>query len=316
MGMMISVWGKNGSGKSTVTSNLACAFAKRGYKTAVIGANRFYGSIQYFFNVEVRDNQSIRVMLTGGDSLSIQDYFTECPFDKNIHIASLADGDDCAGYRKLRVDMTVRFLNLVKKNYPVVLADCDESIEDPLSMYSLTLSEQIMYVTRRSLQSVVFAKAYEPVISGLQIKEQIKTVYIGDGMFAHTDLFAPFGIADRYCTLPLWKEIEHPRGGLTPVMLARGDSRAAARYRKAIYALTDTLISDGAPFRVTVGEAALPDVEDCKAALPDAEDCESTLSDVDVCEAAPKSHHDAVIPEIPSGGPADGLNINDTNTVY
>ena len=250
--MLISIWGKNGSGKSTAASNLACAFAKRGRKTALIGANRFYGSIQYYFNMEVRAEQSMRQMLTGGDSLSIQDYFIECPFEKNIHIASLADGDDCAGYRKIRVDLAVRFINLVKKNYPVVLIDCDESTEDPLSMYSLTLSDKIVYIARPSLQSVVFAKAYESIVTGLQIKEKIKPVYNGGGGSGavgagESALFAPFGIDGEHCNLPYCKEIEHARGGSAPLILSRGVNRAAGRYRREIFALADALIAGQAP---------------------------------------------------------------------
>ena len=246
--MMISIWGKNGSGKSTLASNLAGAFAKRGYQTALVGSNRFYGAIQHYFNMEIRTDQSMRTLLTGGDSLSIHDYFIECPYEKKIHIASLADRDDYAGYRKMRVDMAVRFLNLVSKNYPVTLIDCDESTDDPLSMYSLTMSDKIAYVARPALQSVIFAKAYESIVAGLQIKEKINVIYVagaaGSPSSAETGLFAPFGItASGYRVLPYCKEIERPRENSTPIVFSHGDSRAAARYRKVILAIADSYLS-------------------------------------------------------------------------
>ncbi|MCL2058467.1 MAG: ParA family protein [Oscillospiraceae bacterium] len=244
MSKLISIWGKNGSGKSTVASNLACAFAKRGHKTALVGAKRFYSDIQYLFNMEIQAGQSLRTLLSGGDSLTLNEYFIQCPSEKNIYLASLADADDCAGYRKLRVDMAVRFLNLVKKQFSVVLMDCDESVEDPLSMYSLTFSDNIIYINRPSVQSVVFAKAYGSIVAGLQIMEQLMVVHIG-GDAADAALYAPFGVKGRHCALPYCKEIVQPRGGALPIMLSRGESRAAARYRREICALADGLMADG-----------------------------------------------------------------------
>ena len=256
MGMIFSIWGKNGSGKSTVASNLACAFSKRGYMTAIVGANRFYGAIQYYYNISISAEQSLRVLLSGDDSMSIQDYFIICPSDKNIHIASLADGEDCAGYRKLRVDMVVRFLNLVKNNYPIVLIDCDESIDDPLSMYSLTMSEKIVYVTRPTLQSVIFAKAYESIVSGLQVKEQMTVAYVAGAASSATisedaGLYSPFGITKGYRFLPYCQEIESPSDTAAPIIYTRGRSRAAINYSKEIIALADMLADSKGMDRAT-----------------------------------------------------------------
>ena len=265
MNAMIAIWGKNGSGKSTVASNLAGAYAKSGYTTALVGANRFYGAIQHCFNMEINTKQSLRALLSGGDSLSISDYFVKCPYEKNLFVASLADGEDCAGFRKMRVDIVVRFLNLVKKNYQIMLIDCDESIDDPLSMYSLTMSDKIEYVTRATMQSVVFAKAYDSIVSGLLIKDQISVIYIAGAAStyastaAEASLYAPFGINSGYHILPYCKEIEQPRGNAAPIIFTRGDSRAAKNYVKEIVALAHTILPGA-------GDGQLPE-------------CDSTLTD-------------------------------------
>jgi len=241
----ISVWGKNGSGKSTVASNLACAFAKDGYKTALVGANRFFGSIQYCFDMEVQPERSLRAALAGAGGLSAQDCLVECPSVKNLSVASLADSDDCAGYRKVRAEMAVRFIKLINANYQCVLIDCDESVEDPLSMYSLTLSSKILYVTRPSFRSVAFAKAYEPIVTGLQIKEQLHVVLIDDGAGGDAALYIPFGAAGGYCVLPYCKEIGHARGASPPLMLTKSVNRASARYRNEMSRLAKTLAANG-----------------------------------------------------------------------
>ena len=240
MNLLISVWGKNGSGKSTVASNLACAFARRGYRTALVGANRFYGSIQYFFNMEIHAGQSLRAVLTGEDRLTVSDYFVECASVNGLYIASLADRDDCAGYRKMRTDTVTRFINLVKKSFDVSVFDCDESVEDPLSMYSLTFAEKIIFVTRPSVQHVVFAKAYEPIVTGLQITEQIEVLFVGGNGYDDYSQYAPFGINERYHVLPWCKTIERGQCDEGLVVLGGGADRAAVRYRRVIYALADS----------------------------------------------------------------------------
>ena len=271
MNLALSVWGKNGSGKSTTAVNLACAYAKRGIETALVGANRFYGSIQHFLNMEIKPEQSLRTVLSGGDSLSIKEFFLECPSVKNLRVASLADADDCAGYGKLRTDTVERFISLVKNCYTVVVFDCDDSIEDPFSMYCLVMSEKIIYVTRPALQSVVFAKAYEPIVSGLQITDKLITVLIGDdgalgygpdGAGAYAPFTAgrygsyvqftagrygsyfPYKAGGKYLTLPYCKEIARARGASSPVVLSHGVDRNTARYRKSVYTLADMLLPE------------------------------------------------------------------------
>lgn len=239
--MIVTIWGKNASGKSTVASNLACVFAKRGFRTALIGANRFYGSIQYFFDMEIKPEKSMRGMLSGDDSLSVGESFTECAAIKNLYIASLSDQDDCAGYRILRVDSVVRFINLVKNSFDLAIFDGDESIEDPLSMYSLTMSDRIVYVTRPSLKYAVFAKAYESIVTGLQVTDRISVLFIGEGQNHDYAAHMPFGLADRYHVLPLYKALENFQGTEQLIVLAKGIDRISSRYRETINNIADSI---------------------------------------------------------------------------
>jgi hypothetical protein len=194
--------------------------------------------------MEVRAEQSIRTLLSGSDSLSVQEYFQECPHVKNLYIASLADTDDCAGYRKIRSDTVVRFINLIDKYFQVALFDCDESTEDPLSMYGLTLSAKIIYITRPAIQSVVFAKAYEQIVSGLQIAGRLDVVLICTGSAGDDSMYIPFGVKNKYRVLPFCKEIASERGSPTPLVLAKGAGGASKAYRRGISILADSLVSE------------------------------------------------------------------------
>jgi MinD-like ATPase involved in chromosome partitioning or flagellar assembly len=275
---MISVWGKNGAGKSTVASNLACAFARRGQKTALVGANRFYGSIQYYFGMEFPGERSLRSMLAGRDALNIQPYFLEYARQKNLFVASLSNTDDYIGYQRMRTDAVTRFLNLVKKSFQVTIIDCDESTEDPLSMLSLTIAEKIVYVTRPTLQAAVFAKACEGLVAGLRVAEKLRVVFVENSRRSELSSFAPFGLAGPRAVLPFCREIEGAEGEGVPILLTRGLSRASRVYRREIETIASRLTA-------AEGEAAEADAPKAEAAAAGAVKSGAGEGESEVCDA-------------------------------
>ena len=46
---IITIWGANGSGKTTVAVNLAAALADRDYMVGIISSKLLYGELQSFF---------------------------------------------------------------------------------------------------------------------------------------------------------------------------------------------------------------------------------------------------------------------------
>ena len=243
MNDLIAIWGKNGTGKSTVASNLACWLAKNGHTTAIIGANPLFGSIQHFFNADIPAERSIRHLLAGQESMGMSQYFNECPAVKRLSIASLANSDDCLGYRPEKPDSVIRFLGIAKRSYRYTICDCDESPEDPLSMHCLAESSRIAYVTSLTVQGFAFSKACESLVQGLRIADRMEIVVNAPDARAGVGLSGCrlFGIERKATVLPFCKDVRHAACAGKPFALTNCAGRQASRYRAALEALAQKL---------------------------------------------------------------------------
>ena len=65
---IISVWGANGSGKTTTTVNLAYSLAQRNFTVGVISSNIYYGEIQTIFGCNIPDDRGIYQALLNGET--------------------------------------------------------------------------------------------------------------------------------------------------------------------------------------------------------------------------------------------------------
>ena len=234
MNQLIAVWGKNGTGKSTIAVNAAVCMAKNGFKTAVVGANRFYGSIQHYFGMSFSDEESLRRMLIRGNEIAIQPYFKEYELMNGLFLSSLSDADDCTGYRKFGGERSARFLNLVKRSFQCAIIDCEESIEDPISMLALTLSDRIIYCMKPNIQSVAFTTAHENLVEGLHIEKKITAVMNESrGMSDFSD-FKPFNTQADVFQIPYCQDVAMNENSGRPFMMAIVPGRKARNYKMAI----------------------------------------------------------------------------------
>ena len=248
MGDIIAIWGKNGSGKSTVASNLACLFAKRGHKTAIVGASRLFGSIQHFFGAHIPVERSIRHLLAGQESMGIAQYFHECADIKRLSIASLANDDDCLGCRREKPDAVLRFLGIAKRSFSYTIVDCDESPEDPLSMISLAESSRIAYVTQLTVQCAAFSKACESLVQGLRIAGKLEIVLNAHDLRAgiNPSDFQLFGVERKAIALPYCRDAMLAACDGKPLALARAAGRQSMKYRAGLESLAKALlVGDG-----------------------------------------------------------------------
>ncbi|MDR1439386.1 MAG: P-loop NTPase [Clostridiales bacterium] len=244
--MLISVWGKNGAGKSTISANVACWLARKGYRTALVGANRFYGEIQHYFGLELGPEQSLRNVLSENDSMDMRRYFAEYGPLKALSVASLSNADDVIGCQRMKPGTASRFLELAGKSFDHAIIDCDESTGDALSMLSLVMSDKVLYVTKPGVQFAVFAKACEGLVSGLHIGGRIRIVCNSDkGRQALSDC-AAFGAKGGIFALPYCKDVESSENTGKPFILAKSACRHSGRYRRALGEIGAWLESPGA----------------------------------------------------------------------
>ncbi|MDR1062295.1 MAG: P-loop NTPase [Clostridiales bacterium] len=232
--MLISVWGKNGAGKSTISANLACWLAIKGSRTALVGANRFYGAIQHYFGLDLGPEQSLRNVLSEKDSMDIRRCFVEYGQLKALSVASLSNEDDVIGRQRMRPETAARFLELTDRSFERTIIDCDESTDDALSMLSLVMSDKVLYVTKPGVQFAVFARACESLVGGLRIEDKLRVVCNADKRRQELSDCGAFNVKKDIFALPYCRDVESSGDAGKPFMLARGAGRRGSRYRRAL----------------------------------------------------------------------------------
>jgi MinD-like ATPase involved in chromosome partitioning or flagellar assembly len=230
MGMILAIWGKSGSGKSVLSTNLSCALAKKDNKVALIGANRFYGSIQHYFGMGIKNNESLRSYFTDMMYSNIESFFIECGLTKNLYISSQSNYDDCLGFRKFSKDKVKRFLNLAGECFDYIVVDCDESMDDALSMISLASAHQVVYVTRPTVHYAAFSFGFESLVNGLNLKEKMLVVINYDKRYSDVAVFLPFGIRNGYLVLPYCQMIEKLENSGKPILLSNCRDKSAKKF--------------------------------------------------------------------------------------
>ena len=238
MGKMAAVWGKNGAGKSVLAVNLSCALVKKNYKVALIGANRYYGSIQHYFGMGIKKEESLRTYFYDMMYSKIENYFIECSSLKNLYLSSQSNYDDCMGFKKYDREGVGRFLNLARECFDYIIIDCDESMDDALSMLSLTNSDKVVYVTRPTVQFAAFSVGFESLVDGLNLKEKMRIVMNYDKRYSDVETYIPFGKNTDYVVLPYCQTIEKLENYGKPIILTNNRDKTVKRYLNKLDELT------------------------------------------------------------------------------
>ncbi|MCL2146372.1 MAG: AAA family ATPase [Synergistaceae bacterium] len=245
MGKIVAVWGKSGSGKSVLSTNLSCALAKRGLKIALIGANRFYGSIQHYFGMGINPDESLRTCFSEMVYSNIEKYFKACAMQKNLYVSSQSNYDDCLGYSKFSRDQVKRFLNLSGECFDIMVIECDDSIDDALSMLSLTHSELVLYVTRPTVQHAAFSNGFESLVKGLSLTDKMQVIVNYDKGYSDIATFLPFGSKHGYTVLPFCQMIEKSENNGRPIILSKHPDNPSKTFIGRINDLVDNIVNEG-----------------------------------------------------------------------
>ena len=171
--MIVSVFGKNGSGKSTVAIHLSQYLSMQNKFVGLISLERRYGSIQRSLGVTVLESRSILNALSQED---IKEYFTK--YNDSMYILSLADEDDITKYdaiTKLTKDekILLDFFKKINQLFDYVIIDLTEMIIDNFTYFAIKHSEKLINITESRPEALSFSESHKSVIQSLIDKNNI-----------------------------------------------------------------------------------------------------------------------------------------------
>ena len=173
---VITVWGANGSGKTTVSVNLGAALAERDFTVGIISSKMYYGELQSFFGKRVEtDRGTYKAISNGCNTKNMFEatnhpnlFFLSPPTSFDGMLLSSISGDTI---RELIEDSCIRF--------DFILIDGSEELNNPISSIGLIMANTIIRVYRVSAKCCIWHKAMENMSELLHMNN--KSIFVMNG---------------------------------------------------------------------------------------------------------------------------------------
>lgn len=184
---IITVWGANGSGKTTVSVNLGAALAERDFTVGIISSKMYYGELQSFFGKRVElERGTYKAISNGCNTKNMFEatdnpnlFFLSPPSSFDGMLLSAISGDTV---RELIEDSSIRF--------DYIIIDGNEELNNPISGIGLTMSNKIVRIYKVSAKCCIWHKAMENLSELMHIND--KSLYVINGYDKTCDKMAFF----------------------------------------------------------------------------------------------------------------------------
>lgn len=181
MGEIIAVYGKEGSGKSTFSVNLACALSEKQKIVILMPAQLNFGGVQILLNEIIDSNKGIfKAMQDKAEQP--EKFLTQCKINQNLYLMGVPNQTFepyLAGLEKTKVEMILRKL-AIHSDYLIV--DCTADLYNGLTLMGMAKANQIFCMYRSTISSCLWHNSMYSSISQLtdtKIKPIISEYEIG-----------------------------------------------------------------------------------------------------------------------------------------
>ncbi len=232
--LVIAVWGKNGSGRSTVASNLAVCLAGKGYLVALVGASKAYGSIQHYLGMEVLEEKSIKKALEAVNEDDMVKSFVQHKRLKDLFVMSLSNTENCLRLKTVKEEEGKSLLINTKDKFNYYIIDCTESFGDTLTTLGCRYADRVVEVIRPSIQAAAFRAAHRELIDGLKLAPKLIPVANNNKNLIDINELEQKLKLKFTGILPYSRSVERSEGTGEPVCLSGAVTRADREYIKEI----------------------------------------------------------------------------------
>lgn len=180
--MIISIFGKDGAGKTTLVTHLAKHLADDNNFIGLVSLETRYGALQRVMGVEVEEKNSLLQAVLNPSSAS--SCFTKVT--ENMYILSMADITTIKDYdamtallgdKKTQNEEQLRrmqqFIDNIKDVFDILIIDCTDRITDVLTYAFLLKSDKIINVIQSNLDGIAYENAHA-MLNELKLFEQKK----------------------------------------------------------------------------------------------------------------------------------------------
>lgn len=177
MSKVVSVYGANGSGKTTIAVNLAYSLAETGAIVGILSTDLSHPSLTGFLGMSISSHQPNweHLCIKGYDIKDVARYFVPHPKYSNLFVLSVSNEANCLTYAGDHImdnaDKVIAFYKQLEvSDFDYVILDLDNDVNNLLSTYGLYYSTQIIHTVIPHIQGLTFFNAYELFIEKMRNK--------------------------------------------------------------------------------------------------------------------------------------------------
>lgn len=181
---IISIWGANGSGKTTTAVNLAFALAQRNFLVGVISSNMYYGEMQTVFGCNVDSDRGTYHSLMSGETKNM---FVQAG-KSAVFVLSAPDKFDAMQLTTVSADSAINLLDNAVDSFDFVIIDGNTELNNPISSIGMTKADKVLIVHKPSVKDCLWYRSMQNVIDLLNLS--YKSEHILNGHDKSCDLSA------------------------------------------------------------------------------------------------------------------------------
>ena len=153
-GKIITVWGANGSGKTSVSASLGLAIAERNFMVGIISSKLYYGELQSVFAKRLENEKGIYSAIANG--CNTKNMFETAANGSNLFFLSVPNGFDAMLLTAISGETIKELIEDAAMRFDYVLIDGSEELNNPVSSVGLTMSNKILVVHKASAKDCLW----------------------------------------------------------------------------------------------------------------------------------------------------------------
>lgn len=174
---IITVWGSNGSGKTTIAANLGIAIAERNLMVGIISSKLYYGELQGIFAKRLENDKGIYNAIANG--CNTKNMFESAITGSNLFFLSVPNGFDAMLLTAVSGDTAKELIEDAVMRFDYIIIDGSEELNNPISSIGLTMSSKIVIAHRASTKDCIWQASMENTMQLLNLTD--KAVHILNG---------------------------------------------------------------------------------------------------------------------------------------
>lgn len=173
--MIIAIWGRDGTGKSTIADGFASLLSRKGL-TVIVDTDLTQPTLPIRLpGVEIPCEESLGKAISGTGTSDIIRYLHQHPQRKALFVAGLVDGDEYLSY-ELGLDVSETAGSFIENCRGIadhIVLDCSGQRTDPFVPYSLSKADAVIIPLSPDIQGVCWWLSVKPFLDRMNATKRV-----------------------------------------------------------------------------------------------------------------------------------------------